>query len=77
MSDNPPSYFKSIMRGIWKSAILSGLFARGSRRCDPGVARAFGSLRLPVFFGIYLVVSGFTMVFLAFTLAGLALEPFF
>jgi uncharacterized membrane protein HdeD (DUF308 family) len=66
MSDNP-LHTSNLMRGIWKSAILSGLFAVVLGVVilawpEPSVAAA------AVFFGIYLVVSGFTLVFLAFTL---------
>lgn len=66
MSDNPLRTSK-VMRGIWTTAILSGLLA-----VVLGVAilawPAPSVVAAAVLFGVYLVVSGVALVFLAFSL---------
>jgi uncharacterized membrane protein HdeD (DUF308 family) len=66
MSDNSARH-SSLMRDIWASAILSGVLAVVLGVVilawpQPSVAAA------AVLFGVYLVVSGVTLVFLAFSL---------
>jgi uncharacterized membrane protein HdeD (DUF308 family) len=66
MSDNP-LHTSNLMRGIWTSAILSGLFAVVLGVVilawpEPSVVAA------AVLLGVYLVASGVALVFLAFSL---------
>jgi uncharacterized membrane protein HdeD (DUF308 family) len=66
MSDNP-LHTSNLMRGIWTSAILSGLLAVVLGVVilawpEPSVVAA------AVLLGVYLVVSGVALVFLAFSL---------
>ena len=66
MSDNP-IHTSNLMRGIWTSAILTGIFAVVLGIVilawpEPSVAAA------AVLFGVYLVVSGVAQVFLALSL---------
>jgi uncharacterized membrane protein HdeD (DUF308 family) len=65
MSDNP-FHTSKLMRRIWTSAILSGLFAVVLGVAIPAWP-APSVNAAAVLLGVYLVVSGVALAFLAFT----------